>query len=309
MSAEVTAVKLTPSCVECQSNTVMRVLKRQDIPLELQEAVLGDQDDYLVPGRELGRSLSEFYNHARERLAIDDPLADAKRQHDEAVLEMLPAARELIAAQPDALQAAIRVSAVGNTLDFSISDSFDVPGLLRDAMELEFAINDIDRLRDRLRTAKDLVLFTDNAGEVVFDRLLLDAVQRWRAEQGLTPLELTVVVKGGPTLNDALREDAELAGMNEIATIADTGYPAMGIIRGLVAPQTLEVIENADVVIAKGMANFETTFEDDVIPLHTFYLLKAKCLPVASLVGAPVGTLVLADGAVHSPAGKATVAG
>lgn len=297
-------MKLTFSCVECQSNTVLRVLRRQDIEPELEQSLIGDQDAFLVPGRELGRTLSEFYNHARLTMGIDDPLAEPKRVHNQAVLAMLPAARELVAESSDALAMAIRISAVGNTMDFSIADTFDVPSLLQDAQELAFSIDDIDRFRARLLEAQTLVLFTDNAGEIVFDRLLLDTIQQVRATAGLPTLDLTVVVKGGPTLNDALREDAHRAGMADIATIVDTGYPAMGIVRGLVSDSTLTLIEDADVVLAKGMANFETTFDDDVIPVHTFYLLKAKCPPVANLVGAPVGTLVLADGALHSPAGR-----
>lgn len=295
-------MKLTPHCVECQSNTVKRVLKRQPISAALQSEIEQEQAAFLIPGRELGRSLSQYYNHARDRMGIDDPLADAKRQHDDAALAMVPVARDLIATSDDPLLTAIRISAVGNTMDFAISDTFDVPGLLRDAVTLEFGINDIDRLTARLRRARTLVLFTDNAGEVVFDRLLLDAIQQWRADAALPPLDLTVVVKGGPTLNDALREDAQRAGLDAIAAVADTGFPAMGIVRGLVTQDVLDIIESADVVIAKGMANFETTFEDDTIPLRTFYLLKAKCAPVAGLVGTSVDTLVLADGSLRSPA-------
>ncbi|WP_051208448.1 damage-control phosphatase ARMT1 family protein [Propionicicella superfundia] len=294
-------MKLTHSCIECQSKTVLRVLDGHGVTPELRDALLTEQQQFLQPGRELGRSLSEFYAHTRGRIGVDDPLAQAKADNDAAVLGLVPMAQEMIADHPDPLYAAVRVAAVGNMMDFSFGTQFDVHQALLDSLELDFAINDLDRLRDRLRTARDLTLCTDNAGEIVFDRLLLDTIRQWRANEGLPPLRLTVVVKGGPAINDALRADATAARMGEIADVRDTGTASIGVIRSLVEPSTLAHLDAADLILTKGMANFETTVEDDVFRPRTFYLLKAKCAPVAGMLGVPVGSLVLADGAVHRP--------
>lgn len=294
-------MKITHSCLECQSQTVQRVLVEQNVAADVRSSLMQDQQRLVRPGDELGRSLSGFYVHTRRRIGVDDPLAAAKHGTNVAALDLVPVARQMIADHADPLFAAVRIAAVGNMMDFSFGSQFDVRKALHDSLSLDFAVNELDRLRERLRSARELTLCTDNAGEIVFDRLLLDAVQRWRAENGLSPLALTVVVKGGPILNDALVADATAAGMDDIAEVIDTGTASIGVIRGFVDASTQARLDVADLILAKGMANFETTFEDDVFRSHAFYLLKAKCAPVASLLGVDVNSLVLADGSIRRP--------
>jgi uncharacterized protein with ATP-grasp and redox domains len=280
---------------------VQRVLIEQEVPVDVRSSLLQDQQRLVRPGDELGRSLSEFYVHTRRRIDVDDPLAAAKHATNLAALKLVPLARQMIADHPDPLFAAVRIAAVGNMMDFSFGSKFDVRQALHDSLALDFAINDLDRLRERLRSAHELILCTDNAGEIVFDRLLLDAVQRWRAEEGLGALALTVVVKGGPILNDALPSDATAAGMDDVAEVIDTGTASIGVIRGWVDASTQARLDAADLILAKGMANFETTFEDDVFRSRAFYLLKAKCAPVAGLLDVGINALVLADGSIRRP--------
>lgn len=292
-------MKLQVMCVGCQAGTVLRVLRRRDVSSDVRLTLVEERNAGLSNDDELGRSLSQFYADARQRIGIDDPLEDEKRQQNEKALSLLPLARDIIGRHDDPLLGAVRVAAVGNMIDFSFGEDFDVEAALTSCLDMQFAINDLDRLRERLRSAASLVLCTDNAGEVVFDRLLLDAIQAWRQGEGLSPLAMTVLVKGGPILNDALRADAAQARLGDVAEIMDTGSATAGILQDLLSPEARARIYGADIVLAKGMANFETTFEDPGFRSRAFFLLKAKCAPIATVLNAPEQSLILADGSLH----------
>lgn len=286
-------------CTECQEKTVARVLSRREVSVELQTELLGTRRAQLTCEDEVGSALSSFYQRVRDEIAIHDPLEQEKHDQDRATLALVPFARRLIADHSDPLLAAVRIAAVGNMIDYTFGEEFDIEGALRDSLDMAFEMNDIDAFRSRLSAASLLVLCTDNAGEVVFDRVLLEAIQQWRRSVGLAPLEITVLVKGGPILNDALVADARLAGMDEVARIMDTGTDTIGILREHLSRAADELLMSADVIISKGMANFETAFEDDEFRRRAFFLLKAKCIPVATIIGVPLNSLVLAEGAAH----------
>ncbi len=126
-----------------------------------------------------------------------------------------------------------------------------------------------------------MLYLTDNAGEIAFDRLVVDELKDFGCR-------VTVAVKGGPSLNDALMEDAETVGMAETADgVITTGTDAVGISLSESSEEFVEAYEGADVILAKGMANWETLTEYRA-PCPTLFLLRTKCEPVAEAVGAPL---------------------
>ena len=121
----------------------------------------------------------------------------------------------------------------------------------------------------------------DNAGEIVLDRLLIERLPKGR---------VTVAVRGGAILNDALRADAEEAGLAELARIVDNGCRAPGTPLDAVSPAFRKLFEEADLIISKGQGNYET-LSDVAAPL--VFLLKVKCPMVARHIGEPLGSLVV----------------
>ena len=145
----------------------------------------------------------------------------------------------------------------------------------------ESLTGDIQELADAADRARDILYLADNAGEIVFDRLLIEQ---------LPPGRVTVAVKGGPVLNDATRSDAAVAGLNELAEVIDNGSDAPGTLLGDCSHSFRERFDRADLVIAKGQGNYETLSD---ARKDVFFLLKAKCPVIAHHLGCDVGRTVV----------------
>lgn len=217
----------------------------------------------------------------RETTGCDDPYRAMKRESNRLALEAYEKAEALVSDAPDRFLMAAKIAAAGNIADAAIGDSFEFENHVREAAERDFAVEDSDRLRVDLSSAGHVLLLADNAGEIVFDRLLVER---------LKPLRVTVAVKSRPLLNDATVDDAAAAGFDGLAEIVGAGetWPEPSL-EG--APRELaRAFSQADVIIAKGQANYEALSEYRG-PLY--FLLTAKCSVIADDAGVGVGDLVL----------------
>ncbi len=221
----------------------------------------------------------------REMLGVDDPFATDKQEATEAALALVPELRERIEEAGDPLRMAVRIAIAGNIIDLGALDSFDLDDTLEHATGADFAIDDYERLKASLADADTLIVFADNAGEIVVDRLLLETIA------DLWSPQITLVVKSGPFINDATAEDAEASGLNEIPGLEirevsngdDTQAPAY-------TSETIGAwIAEHDVTIAKGQANYEALSERSDV----YFLLMAKCPCVAEAIGVNVGDIIL----------------
>ncbi|MDR1386158.1 MAG: ARMT1-like domain-containing protein [Propionibacteriaceae bacterium] len=289
-------MRLQATCVGCQTSAILRALRRVDVPAQRKLQLIEDYSPKFQTGADICLTLNDFYRSARSATGAFDPLAQDKAEQNAAALAAMPLARRILDEQPDRLATAIRLAAVGNMIDFAFGESFDVDQAVLGLMETDFAVYDYEAFRARLVAADSLALSCDNAGEVIFDGLLVEEIVRFRAEQGLAPLRITVIVKSGPVINDAMRADAELAGLDRFATIVESGSDGIGLPPSEIAPAVHDLLTGCDLILAKGMANFESTFDYPAFAEHAFFLLKAKCLPVASVAQVPVNGMVLADG-------------
>ena len=226
----------------------------------------------------------------RERTGVRDPYAEKKRHYNERATALLPRVRELIENSEDPLRTAVRLAIAGNVIDFGVQSSgFDLEGEIERALETPFGIDHYDRFVEDVRKAGALVYLGDNAGEIAFDRLLVEVLQR------LSPAEITFVVRGEPVLNDATLEDARAVGLTEVVRVVDNGSDAPATVLSEVRPDVRRLIENADVVIAKGQGNYETL---STAPLNIYFLFKVKCPVIGRDAGVDVGKYVLASARV-----------
>ena len=212
-----------------------------------------------------------------------DPYEERKKKENLLALSMLPDMEKRLQDTPDneKLRIAVKISCLGNVIDY------DVPGnndSLKDALEFldnPLYIDDTDELKSMIKKGTNLLFLTDNAGEIALDTLLVKELKRLGAK-------VSVAVKNGPpSLNDALMEDALMVGMEKIADeLITTGANAIGI-RLDESPQWfIDKYNGADLIVAKGMANWET-MTDTPAPCPTMYVFRTKCEPVAKAVGAP----------------------
>lgn len=221
-----------------------------------------------------------------ELLGMADPYAAAKKSSNEKALAMLPVLRERIKGSEDKLQTAVRLAVAGNVIDLGIKHEADLETTIEEALGDGFARFEYESFKSRLDSSKNVLYVLDNAGEIVFDRLLIEGL---RAHGKM----VIAVVKGGPILNDATMEDAAAAGLDKLVKVIDTGSDFVGINREKASPLLLKALDTADLVIAKGQGNYETL---DALGPRAFFILKAKCNHVARALGVKLGDLVLAQG-------------
>ena len=185
------------------------------------------------------------------------------------------------------LRSCANLAILGNSLDFFEKPAVvlaEIPNQLNTGVS--YFYDDIDRLAAFIMKKPGRVLyFSDNAGEIFFDIRLYEYINA-RAQN------TTLVVKGGPALNDLTRDEMQFADLGDYFNqVADTGSDGAGIDWDNASKEFLDLVASSDLIIAKGMANFETIYPKNIAP-PVFFLFKVKCEPVHRLIQAPVGSFV-----------------
>ncbi|MCD6323848.1 MAG: DUF89 family protein [Desulfurococcales archaeon] len=219
---------------------------------------------------------------------ITDPYKRLKEESNREALSLLPEIEELLNLSDDRLRTAVKLAIAGNIIDFAAVDKYDLRETINRVLTQNPKIDHYESLRNDLLQAETVLYFADNAGEIVFDKVLLQEAIRVRGE----PFKkITFVVKGGPIINDATMEDAIQVGLNDLPNIeflkVSSGREGTGPERN--SPEVQSWIRNHDVVISKGQGNYEDLSELDGI----YFLLMVKCPVVAEDIGAEVGDIII----------------
>jgi len=226
---------------------------------------------------EIGRRV---YRIVAARTGVDDPFADVKSQCTRAALSFYPKFKRYVRDARDPLRAAVRLAIAGNIIDFGANIEFDLQRDVRDILNQEFSVDDYADFRRALEKAGQVLYLGDNAGETVFDRILIEQLGK----------PVVFAVRESPVINDAVWEDAEAAGLNGVAEIISSGCTAPGTILNLCSRSFVRRMEKADLIISKGQGNYEGLSEEN---LPIFFLLKAKCRVIAQDIGIESGGIVL----------------
>jgi len=221
-----------------------------------------------------------------ETLDNDDPYATLKKKSNIVAQSLLPRVEELIKNSADPLKASMICSIIGNMMDFGIEGGSEHPDALKDLFEKSYqeglGYDDYPTLKKLLGKSKQVVLFTDNCGEIVFDKLLCRELKKVYPQ-----MVLTLVVKGEKILSDATSEDAYDLGFEEVVdTIMTTGGFAVGVDFSLISAELKHLLCDCDLIICKGMANYESFSETDYTPIA--YLLRTKCSAIANSMNLPL---------------------
>ena len=226
----------------------------------------------------------QIHRLIRKLVDKDDPYHKIKRRFNSLALKLYPELRKQIVSSDDRLETAIRLAIAGNIIDFGVNSSVDESDIrkgITESLNTDFDNMQLESFRDAVEQAEEIFYLADNAGEIIFDRLLIEQL----------PYEkVTVVVKGMPVINDATMEDAELAGLPKIVEVIDNGSDAPGTILENCSQNFRNRFENADLIIAKGQGNYETLSN---VSKNIFFVLKAKCSVIARDLGCEVGEMIL----------------
>lgn len=245
-------------------------------------------EDFAAPPPALAR---ELYALGRELTACDDPFLRDKQQANTRIRELLPRLENIVENHGEPLRAALAVAIVGNFIDSGVPKHFDWEAALRDlepdnqqhGPTPDIPDNaDFDSFLEAAAPGATVLILGDNAGEIGLDTLLV----RELTKRGC---RVTYAVRGVPVLNDATEEDARFFGMHELCRLTTSGVDSPGTVLSRCAPEFIEEMRAADVLLSKGQGNFES--------LHgswpdVFYAFKAKCRVVCELLDAPLGTSI-----------------
>ncbi len=275
-------------CIPCMFQQALNTARVVTDDPKVHEEVLRRLAAHVAAGGHRGSDPAAIskpaYDIVAEVTGVRDPYAAAKRESNQEALQLLPELERMDAAARDPLAAAVHLAAAGNLIDFGIGHA--APGSIaeevRALLQRPFAIDDIGDFREELRPGRKLVYLGDNAGEIVFDRVLVERIQ----EQGV---EVVFTVKSGPIINDAIMEDARVAGLTDLVRVVETGSDDVGVHWEHCSAEFREALDAADVVVSKGQGNFETCHGR--LP-NAYFLLKAKCKLVAAALGVTLGDIV-----------------
>jgi damage-control phosphatase, subfamily I len=215
-----------------------------------------------------------------------DPYRAIKQQMNRVAADLLPALRAAMDRQSDPREAAVRLAIGGNLLDAGAKSHVSAAELASflDTVWTRPLRGEAAGLFRAAEQAHCILYLADNAGEIFFDRVLIEA---------LPAEKITVFVRGGPVINDATLEDAEQARLPELVSVLSNGSDAPGTVLADCSPKFRDWFDRADLVIAKGQGNYETLSETTK---RIFFLFTVKCSVVAEKVGEPVGSLVVKEG-------------
>lgn len=288
------AVKIASDCIVCMLRMALETarftLEEEDVQdflgrvLEL-EALRGE--NWQVTAPEVGKDIWMVLVSMTGR---EDPLRAVKDRQNRLAQDIYPAAKDAVRKSQDPFALALKCAIEGNALDVMVGvEAAPTERFLETLVGRKIDLESVRVLEERVRRASRVVYFTDNCGEIVFDRLLIETIKQTRE------LEVTAVTRSMPVLNDATAEDARAVGLDAVVRVVENGIsvPLPGTVLSWTSPEVRGLVERADLVIAKGGANYECLSEDESLVGRISFLFQGKCPPLCSAAEVELGSLVV----------------
>ncbi len=233
--------------------------------------------DMMLPPPELS---TRMYHCISEVTGVLDPYASIKFAHIEEANKIYDEMKKIVFDSEDPLLTAVRLSIAGNVIDLGVDAEFDLKSDIEKILAQDFAIFDYEQFKSDLFSAKRILFLGDNSGETVFDKLLIEVIDK----------PVVYAVRASPIINDATLKEARLSGLHEVSELISSGSPAPGTILSMCNERFLELYDDAEIVISKGQGNYEGLSDREE---NIYFLLKAKCKVIAEHLEVETGDIVL----------------
>ena len=274
-------------CFFCFARAIERLVEKQPLSIKDKKRLTAEMfsifrnidENFSVP--ELSRDLFKLFG---EKSGNADPYQEIKFESNRVLLENYEILRSRIDNSKNRFETALRLAIAGNIIDYGVSDTFDLDQTIELVEKSRFSIDHVDRLEESIKNAKTILWLGDNAGEIVFDKLFIETLQR---------PDIWYAVRGAPTINDATRDDAIQVNMGEVARVIDNGYDAPSTIVDKCSSRFQELFNSADLVISKGQGNLEGLIDHQKRGIY--FLLMVKCDVIADRLGVKKGGFVCAS--------------
>jgi uncharacterized protein with ATP-grasp and redox domains len=229
---------------------------------------------------------TKIHRTIKRQTGNQDPYHEQRKKSDQIALQLLPQVEKILEKNGN-LESYLKASIAGNILDFgALGLNSNIEAMVMLTLEKVLTIDNSDELVQQLEKAENVVYIADNVGEIVFDKLLISKLLKYG-------IEITVALKEEPILNDACMKEALEVGLDEVAKLTTIGTDSVGVIYQDLSEEFKQKFKEADLIIAKGLGNYEGLDEMQLGDKPIFCLLNAKCEPIARDIGVKKGDSVV----------------
>ncbi|MDA3907047.1 MAG: ARMT1-like domain-containing protein [Bacteroidales bacterium] len=270
-------------CIPCFMQQALRAGRLATNNEEKIKQLLDDTGD-LIKHISMEKTPAEvgevIYAKIREVTGIYDPYKDIKTKSIAEAKLMIPELKSILDKSENRLITSIRMAIAGNIIDFGMSKKFNLKEDLKRILTQDFAYFDFKAFEQHLKNAKTILYIADNAGESVFDRILIKEMGK----------KTYYAVREVPVINDVISEDAIASGLDEVSEIVSSGSHVPGTILSTCSAEFNQLFKDADLIISKGQGNYEGLSDEK---RSVFFMLKAKCHVIAKDLGIKENDIVL----------------
>jgi len=281
-------MNIKPDCLVCLYNQALKTSKLLNLDDETSAKILFEIAK-ILPNYSLKftppQIAKDTYKLIENITNNPDPLLKAKEEAIKEAKTFKPFLYEKIQKSSDKLLTALKIAVAGNVIDFGAKKQFNLKEIIENIFNTPFKIDNYLELKTKLKSAKKVVIIGDNCGENIFDVILADILK------SLYDVEIFYFVRGKPIINDVTLKEASETDIIKFAQIIDTGVPTPGYDLKYANEKSKEIFYNADVIISKGMGNFESLYK--ISHRELFYLFIVKCNVVANAINANEKDIIL----------------
>lgn len=282
-------MKMHAECLPCLVNQVVKVAKMTEASDadKLYQKVfryLSEMDFHQTNPEIIGATFSLVKQH----IGNNDPYYQIRQYYNQLFLKDIDYFEQKINDANHPFVEAIKYAIIGNIIDFNPvhnQDIHDIMKWFKNIDQYTLTIDHSEQCMEHLKEAKTLLYLGDNCGEICLDLLLIKKIKEINPH-----LHIDFGVRGYPVVNDSIKEDAYFVGINQYADIISNGDDSLGTILPRTSPEFQHIYQNADIVIAKGQANYESLSEEKNKDIY--FLLMVKCAVIAEDIGVKQKSLV-----------------
>lgn len=231
----------------------------------------------------------EVYELLAYKTNLNDPLEELKQASIKNALNYQEIVNNEIKTSQDKLFTAIKGAVAGNVIDFAVTREFSLEEEINSIFHTDFSINDYKSFKEKLENSNSLLILSDNAGENVFDKILIKTIKELYPK-----IQITYATRGKAIINDITIKEALQIGIDKYCKVISSGVDTPGLEKSQASKEFMQLFNKAPLILSKGMGNFECleSYKDNRI----FFLYKVKCEVVANKIGQEVGEIVLKRG-------------
>ena len=281
-------MKIAQECVGCIINQSQKVADAIRADKKLKEKLLTNVEgmskdfSFELSPPEVASDVYETMSRIANKSDLYD---EVKEMSTQKARSFIPFLKEKLDSSKNKLLVATKIAVAGNVIDLAAAVEFDLEEELEKIFHTEFSYDDFSIFSSKLETAKNVTILGDNVGEHIFDYMFIEVLKE------LYPhIHFSYMVRGNPIINDVTMKEAKEAGFDKLCELIDSGVNTPGFVYSRANEYAQKVFDSADIVISKGMGNYEC-----LSPSHRtniYFLLKVKCNVVANSLAQELGDII-----------------